>query len=156
MELKSLIAESYKQYKDSAEKFYAQLALQLLIQSEALSLLSHKSKLVLKLSEVIEAAKAPSKSLWSSITHPTRANIELQLELKEYAFTQARIISCPSIDEHSLLLACLKALEDKGILEDYKPVLKEMLQTSLHKLDRVQLTTEFMGRIKKSRKVYES
>jgi len=148
MELKSLIAESYKQYKDSAEKFYAQLALQLLIQSEALSLLSHKSKLVLKLSEVIEAAKAPSKSLWSSITHPTRANIDLQLELKEYAFTQARIISCPSIDEHSLLLACLKALEDKGILEDYKPVLKEMLQTSLHKLDRVQLTTEFMGRDK--------
>lgn len=147
MQITALIDETYKQHHDSSENFYAQLALELLSKSEALSLLSSRAKLAEKLGHILSETIPATKHFWGNIGN-SKTSGDLQSELKEYAFAQARILSCPSVDEHSLLLACLKALEDKGLLDYYKPVLKEMLQTSLHKLDKVQLTTEFIGREK--------
>ena len=147
MQIKALIDESYKQYQSSSEQFYAQLALRLLTENEGLSLLSSRSKLIGELEKVLLMVKPVTKFLFANITQP-KLGVDLRSELDEYAFIQARILSGPGVDEHSLFLASLKALEDKSVLNYYKPVLKEMLQTSLHKLDKVQLTTKFIGREK--------
>lgn len=147
MEINAIIDDTYNRHRSNAKKFYAHLALVLLAKSEGLSLLSNKAKLAKALEDILYEENSTKKTFWGSISN-SKVSQDLYIEIREYALNQASIISCPSIDEHSLLLACLKALEDRHRVDFYKPVLKEMLQTSLHKLDKVQLTTAFIGRDK--------
>ncbi len=146
MDLSSIVNKSYEVNKEDRPHFFAQIALDLLRNSDGLSLLGSKSKLEKEL-EKLKANKTPqTRSSIFSMHKSGVSGLDLKSELKRFASLQGRILSCPHIDEHSMLLGCIKALEDELGVDIYKSVLKEMLQTSLHKMDKVQLMTEFIGR----------
>lgn len=63
-------------------------------------------------------------------------------------FTQKHLLGCPGIDEHVVLLTCLKELQKEGISDTYTTVLKEMLKKQLHKMENCCIHKEIMGRKK--------
>jgi ATP-dependent Clp protease ATP-binding subunit ClpA len=147
MTIAEIIENAEKEFSREPKKFYAQIVKDLLLEFKSLDLLGKRNELLKSLAVEL-TSDSEKKSAWSSIFGGRNSSQPTREELKTLAREQKMVLSCPEIDEHSLLLACLKALDNKTGSEFYKPVLKEMLQTSLHKMERVDSTTKFIGREK--------
>lgn len=146
MNFNLLIQKAQNEYGKNEKKFFAYIAYQLLEESTIFSLLDSSGDVKKNLTEVlsvktkVQASLNPfgKKDIASSFTE----------KIEQLAFTQRQILSCPYNDEHVLLLASLKALEELGVSLDYKIVLKEILIKNLHKVEKIDLLFPFIGRQK--------
>lgn len=133
MNYKELIAQSLKSKTD--KDFFASLALSILSKSSFFSLLDSSESTKRKLSHILEHEKGKKIS-----------GEEFLIALDTLSKSQGKILSCPKTDEHVLLLASLKGLEELGLFQDYKIVLKEILLKNLHKVVSNVLDFPFVGR----------
>lgn len=141
----ALLEDIYKKNIQDEDAFFASIAYHLLEQSTIFSLLDSASAVKKNLSEIIDEK---TKSSGPSLFGKKDMLLSLQTKLEQYASTQRRILACPHNDEHVLLLASLKALEELNKSADYKIVLKEILMKNLHKVENIDLTVPFIGRQK--------
>jgi ATP-dependent Clp protease ATP-binding subunit ClpA len=147
MNVEKILDNAEKLHSNEVEKYAAEVAKQLFANYESLELLASKRKALKHINEVV-AGKFSSDNRWGNIFSGMGNSNSAREQLLQSASGQAQLIGCPHIDEHSLLLASLRILDKATGSSLYKPALKEMLQTSLHKLDRIELKTEFIGRQK--------
>jgi ATP-dependent Clp protease ATP-binding subunit ClpC len=142
MDINKLIQESENEYKANDKAFFAHIAYQLLERSAIFSLLDSSSDVKKNLSAILDD-KTKSHNLFGKkgiMTHKAK--------LEQFLGVQRQILACPHNDEHVMLLASLKALEELGGSEDYKTVLKEILMKNLHKVENIDLLFPFIGREK--------
>lgn len=142
MNISNLITEN-EHYQGNEKKLFAAIALRVLNESSIFSLLEHAELLKTNLQTLLEEKESPSGpfSKKTSLDNYTSS-------LQTYALKQRQILSCPHDDEHVVLLACLKALEDLGAPSDYKIILKEILVKNLHKVVMPKENMIFTGRTK--------
>jgi ATP-dependent Clp protease ATP-binding subunit ClpA len=100
-----------------------------------------------ELSKALQKAKADLRADGSQ--GGKYGEIEKQAQKEQLiaeALLQGKILHCPHIDEHSVLLAALKKLDELGTVRFYKETLKQMLRSNIHLLDKFQLDIKFVGR----------
>jgi len=146
MNFETLLQKAQEEHGENEKTFFAYIAYQLLEESTIFSLLDSagdvKKNLTGLLSEKNKAQGVPNP-FGKKDKAPTFKD-----KLEQLAVTQRQILSCPHNDEHVLLLASLKALEEQGNTQDYKTVLKEILIKNLHKVENIDLLFPFIGRQK--------
>ncbi len=138
MNLEEIKNEAENKYGENEPLFFAVVALDLLDQSTNFSLL-----------ESADAVKDNLQKILEEKSHTTRKkeqSISAKEHLEQHCATQRRLLDCPTTDEHVLLLAALKGLEELGKSHDYRIVLKEILLKNLHKTDNVSHPESFIGR----------
>lgn len=142
MNINKTIEHAENEYPNNDKLFFAYIAYQLLDQSAIFSLLDSAIEVKKNLSVILED-KAKSISLFRK-KEGAVSSIE---KLAQLAAVQRQILSCPHDDEHVLLLASLKALDELTDSVDYKTVLKEILMKNLHKVENIDLLFPFIGRV---------
>lgn len=146
MNFNTLLLKAQDEHGENEKAFFAYIAYQLLEESTIFSLLDSagdvKKNLTGILSEKNKAQGVPNPFGKKDKTSSFKDKLE------QLAVIQRQILSCPHNDEHVLLLASLKALEEQGDSQDYKTVLKEILMKNLHKVENIDLLFPFIGRQK--------
>lgn len=143
MDIDKLIQKSEEEHHDNEKLFFAYIAYQLLDQTAIFSLLDSATEVKKNLSFILEEK---TKS-YSPFSKNSTVN-SYKEKLNSLAGMQRQILSCPHNDEHVMLLASLKALEELSDAKDYKTVLKEILMKNLHKVENIDLLFPFIGREK--------
>lgn len=145
MNIETLIEESKEHHSNDKRLFYAHIALGILNQTDILSLIEGISDVKKSLEETFKEEKGLEKP--QIFKKKEKFSLDLTTFDKSLALHR-RILSCPTNDEHVVLLACLKLLEEEGIETHYKNVLKEILVKQLHKIELFTETKNFIGRDK--------
>ncbi len=143
MPLQEYIPDRALQHRD-AKLFFAEIALDLLRKGSSFQLISQYQKMV---DGLVEITKQNTKQHQPFFSMGNRKHEDNRRKLEKLARSQQRIIGCPQIDNHVVLLASLKALEDHDV-HFYNHTLKEMLKKSLHRLQDFGVQTKIIGRKK--------
>jgi ATP-dependent Clp protease ATP-binding subunit ClpC len=145
MKLQTIIKEAQDSQGEHEGVFFATVALMILEQIESFSLLDSAETVKQNLQELLKE----SNSKESKLFHAKHGNALLVEEhLEQHCVLQRQLLDCPTNDEHVVLLAVLKGLEELGVSHDYHVVLKEILLKNLHKVENVTDPVSFIGRQK--------
>jgi ATP-dependent Clp protease ATP-binding subunit ClpA len=146
MDIEKLIIDGQAKYQNNEKAFFAYIAFQLLETSTIFSLLDSSSEVKKNLFIVLNDK---SKTHNTTNLFDKKENSTFYKErLQQMAAIQRQILACPHNDEHVILLASLKALDEITQSKDYKTVLKEILMKNLHKVENMDLLFPFIGREK--------
>ncbi len=151
MNTTAILHKAETEHAESEKSFFSFIAYTLLEESEIFSLLDGATEIgkhllpLFKEKKTLEKVHNPFDK-----SNPAHAFRE---KLDSLSLSQQQILSCPHTDEHVLLLASLKALEELGETNDYKIVLKEILVKNLHKVSMTPLSHAFIGRKKEQEEI---
>lgn len=145
MNLHHIINEASISQGSNESKFFATVALTILEQSQSFSLLDSGEEVKKNLKELLEEGQHKNTKLFQK-KQPTIISFENHLE--QHCAMQRQLLDCPTNDEHVVLLAALKGLEELGVSHDYRVVLKEILLKNLHKVENIVEPASFIGREK--------
>jgi len=146
MNFNTIIQKAQEEHGENEKAFFAYIAYQLLEESTIFSLLDSASNVKKNLTNTLDE-KSKSQGV-NPFGGKKDKGLTFKEKLDHLAIIQRQILSCPHDDEHVLLLASLKALEELGGSMDYKIVLKEILMKNLHKVENIDLLFPFIGRQK--------
>lgn len=127
------------QHSKNAVGFYAYIALQLFHETHLSTLLSHGLELHKKLEAIAEEHKR------NSLLKQSHQGEKI---LSQLAIKEQQLLACPSIDDHVLFLASLRALQEEHVDVMYTQTLKEILEKQLHKIEKTGLSFSLIGRQK--------
>jgi len=144
MTIQTIIKDASATQGDNERAFFATVALVILEQTESFSLLDSAETVKQHLKELLE--EAHDKGRLFHAKQPATLSAETHLE--RHCALQRQLLDCPTNDEHVVLLAALKGLEELGASHDYRSVLKEILLHNLHKVENVAEPLSFLGREK--------
>ncbi len=122
MTIETIIQEAKVNHSNNKQLFYAHIALKILERTDIFSLIEGISDIKQSLQKTIKDEHIEDKPKLYKEKHNT------SLDLKAFDQSLAlhrRILSCPTSDEHVILLACLRLLEEEGIETHYKTVLRK-------------------------------
>ncbi|NTU74356.1 hypothetical protein HGB07_09575, partial [Candidatus Roizmanbacteria bacterium] len=145
MDYDKIIQISLELYPEDEKAFLANVVKTSLDEEKVLTLLQNFVD-IKKQIQLILASPKPKSKLLQQFRAPIISSPFVKALKSEFR-QQQRILGCPKIDEHVLLLSALKLLEAKDILL-YKPVLKDILQRNIHKLRDLSTDTSFVERTK--------
>src|SRR5882724_1489799 len=145
MNLEQIKQDAENKYRDNEPLFFAAIAESLLEQSTNFSLLESAETVRNNLKKLLEEKQLQTTRLSFAKKAPI---ISVTTHLEQHCASQRQLLGCPTTDEHVLLLAALKGLEELGKSHDYRLVLKEILLKNLHKIENLSQPTAFIGREK--------
>lgn len=140
MNIQTIIQTEQNTHGENEILFLAAVAHQILIQSRNFSLLESGETVKKNLEEILgnkHNTQIKKDKTVSALQH-----------LEQHLATQRKLLDCPTNDEHVVLLACLKGLEELGVSHDYRVILKEILLKNLHKIENISDPIGFIGRTK--------
>ncbi len=144
MDLLTVVTQAERKAGQNETAFYAEIALAIIKGNALYELLDGKEKLEEELSAIEKASEAQTPRLFKGQDVST---LSLQTKLASLCKKQQKVLSCSQVDEHVLLLGCLKGLQDK-LPHTYNDVLKEILSKQLHKIEQPSHTAHLVGRKK--------
>jgi len=142
MDYNQLISDQALTHPSNRVAFVASLARSVLDNSPSLSSLFSTSNLDEKL-QLVKVETNQSKPKFSILFSSGKS---LEEDFLHQCAIQKKVLSCPSIDDHVVLLAALKILELEKKVFDYSAVLKELLKKNIHKSHDFGSDIEFIGR----------
>lgn len=144
--LKKMFKDAESQYSENNQGFLVFMILELLKKKNIFRLLSYAETLKNELIPLLQESNKKT-SLIPQFKQKSEKGDSLRL-IESFFSSQKNILGCPEIDEHILLLSCLKALENHYDIHHYTPVLKEMLKKQLHKIENCCIHINMTGREK--------
>lgn len=145
MNIQTIIKEAGNSHAENEVTFFATVALTILEQTESFSLLDSAETVKQNLQELLKESHSKEGKLFHAKQHNT---LSFEAHLEQHCALQRQLLDCPTNDEHVVLLAALKGLEELGVSHDYRVVLKEILLKNLHKVENVAEPVSFLGRQK--------
>jgi len=145
MTIQTIIKEASNSYAENEVAFFATVALTILEQTESFSLLDSAETVKQNLQELLKESHSKENKLFHAKQHTT---LSVEAHVDQHCALQRQLLDCPTNDEHVVLLAALKGLEELGVSHDYRSVLKEILLNNLHKVENVAEPVSFFGRQK--------
>ena len=145
MNLQTIIKNARTSQGEDEGAFFATVALTILEQSDSFSLLETAEAVKQNMQELLKENHSKESKLFHA-KHNNALSVEAHLE--QHCALQRQLLDCPTNDEHVVLLAALKGLDELGVSHDYKSVLKEILLKNLHKVENVSEPVSFIGRQK--------
>ncbi|HVZ58948.1 MAG TPA: ATP-dependent Clp protease ATP-binding subunit [Patescibacteria group bacterium] len=143
MDITELINNLSGNYSFDNPLLYVEISKKIVSDSALGILLQSKSTLEERLTQIEDAIE----------NQPTLKRREAHKEEENFSRLlahQQQLLDCPTEDEHVLLLACLKQLEELGYQANYAEVVKEILLKQLHKISVAPLSFTFVGRKKET------
>jgi len=145
MDLLQVISQAEKKYGSDEQGFYTDITLSILQSEHVFSLLECGPEIIRGLTTGIKNIHSSTQLGFTRVRD--MATLTLSKKLAQLCKKQQHILSCPNVDEHVVLLACLKGLEKTYPLY-YKSVLKETLTKQLHKVSQTENAPTLIGRKK--------
>lgn len=145
MNLQKIVQTAQTTHSENEMLFFAAVALDLLEQSDNFSLLESGAEVKQNLQSFLDEKDKRSSGIFQK---GKEHGISVIAHLEQHCTLQRQLLNCPHNDEHVVLLAALKGLEEGGVSHDYRLVLREILLKNLHKIENLSDPISFIGRTK--------
>lgn len=145
MKIQKILKDAQISQGENEAAFFAKVALIILEQIESFALLDSAETVKQNLQELLKERHNKENKLFHAKQY---TNLSVEAHLEQHCALQRQLLDCPTNDEHVVLLAALKGLEELSLSHDYRSVLKEILLNNLHKVENVAEPISFLGRQK--------